>query len=160
MSVELKQFEKVYLFIQYMTFGFQCVIMWTQSIIRLPGIITWSSMLSYRQSTFWLLIVWFVLKSNPILCDSIWSLCVVANLCRFFIVFFPYKYSDLWSSDKKDCWRYFEKCMSVELKQFEKVYLFIQYMTFGFQCPSVYRQTRYTAKQFVVSILDFPLHNL
>ena len=39
------------------------------------------------------------------------------------------------------------KCMSVELKQFEKVYLFIfDHMTSSFQCPSVYRQTRYTAE--------------
>ena len=30
------------------------------------------------------------------------------------------------------------KCMSVELK--------VDHLTSGFQCPSVYRQTRYTAK--------------
>jgi hypothetical protein len=38
--------------------------------------------------------------------------------------------------------------MSVELKQFEKVLSFhlITFMSSGFQCPSVYRQTRYTAK--------------
>ena len=34
------------------------------------------------------------------------------------------------------------KCMSVELK----VYLSYDHITSGFQCPSVYRQTRYTAK--------------
>ena len=39
------------------------------------------------------------------------------------------------------------KCMSVELKQFEKIFSF-DHMTSSFQCPSVYRQTRYTAPNY------------
>ena len=39
------------------------------------------------------------------------------------------------------------KCMSVELKQYLRTFIFsFDHMTSGFQCPSDYRQTRYTAK--------------
>ena len=38
------------------------------------------------------------------------------------------------------------KCMSVELRNLRKFIFSFDHMTSGFQCPSVYRQTRYTAK--------------